>query len=60
MAVGETAPRGGDRFIVDSSDSEWQMNLTSLAKGELLLSRATYRQPVKILFPLPACFQPEG
>jgi hypothetical protein len=29
-------------------------NVTRLTKGELLLSHAVFRQPVKINFPLPA------
>lgn len=32
-------------------------NITRLAKGELLLSHAVFRQPVKIIFPKPAYWQ---
>jgi len=35
-------------------DPDVKANLTRLAKGELLLSHAIYRQPVKIEFPMPA------
>jgi len=42
------------RFLRD----DIKMNLTRLAKGELLVSHAIYRQPVKVIFPLPAYFQP--
>ncbi len=42
------------RFLPD----ELKSSLTRLAKGELLLSHAIYRQPVKIAFPLPAYKQP--
>lgn len=31
-----------------------KMNLTRLGKGELVMSHAVYRQPVKIAFPKPA------
>lgn len=40
-------------------DDELKMSVTRLSKGELLLSHAVYRQPVKIIFPLPAYKQPE-
>ena len=40
-------------------DDELKMNVTRLIKGELLLSHAIYRQPVKIIFPMPAYKQPE-
>ena len=30
------------------------MNLTRLGKGELIVTHAVYRQPVKIVFPRPA------
>ena len=40
-------------------DDELKMSVTRLAKGELLLSHAVYRQPVKIIFPKPAYKQPE-
>jgi len=32
-------------------------NITRLEKGELVISHATYRQPVKIVFPKPAYLQ---
>jgi hypothetical protein len=35
-------------------DNELKLNVTRLSKGELLLSHAIYRQPVKIIFPWPA------
>ena len=35
-------------------DKEIKNNVTRLSKGELLLSHAIYRQPVKIIFPEPA------
>jgi len=35
-------------------DPDVKANLTRLAKGELLLSHAVYRQPVKVMFPMPA------
>ncbi|MDE3089429.1 MAG: ATP-binding protein, partial [Chloroflexota bacterium] len=35
-------------------DPDVKMNLTRLTKGELVLSHAVYRQPVKIKFPKPA------
>jgi len=38
------------RFI----DQDISMAVTRLAKGELLISHAVYRQPVRILFPRPA------
>jgi len=40
-------------------DSEIKTNVTRLEKGELLLSHAIYRQPVKIKFPWPAFRQQE-
>jgi hypothetical protein len=40
-------------------DNEIKANVTRLAKGELLLSHAIYRQPVKIIFPKPAFKQQE-
>ena len=42
------------RFLGD----DIKMNMTRLAKGELLVSHAIYRQPVKVVFPLPAYRQP--
>jgi hypothetical protein len=41
-------------------DKDIRSNVTRLAKGELLLSHAVYRQPVKIVFPRPAYWQPEA
>jgi DNA helicase HerA-like ATPase len=41
-------------------DKEIRSNVTRLDKGELLLSHAVYRQPVKIVFPRPAYWQPEA
>lgn len=35
-------------------DQDLKMSLTRLKKGELLLSHAIFRQPVKIIFPKPA------
>jgi hypothetical protein len=35
-------------------DNELKMNVTRLRKGELLLSHAVYRQPIKMKFPKPA------
>jgi len=35
-------------------DPDVKLNVTRLGKGELLLSHATYRQPVRIVFPRPA------
>lgn len=35
-------------------DDELKMSMTRLGKGELLISHAVYRQPVKIIFPKPA------
>ncbi|MBA7611660.1 hypothetical protein ES703_18888 [subsurface metagenome] len=40
-------------------DREIRSNVTRLSKGELLLSHAVYRQPVKIIFPRPAYRQQE-
>jgi hypothetical protein len=40
-------------------DPSIKMNLTRLSKGELLLSHAVFRQPVKIVFPKPA-YRQEG
>jgi hypothetical protein len=36
------------------------MAVTRLAKGELLISHAVYRQPVKVVFPLPAYRQEQA
>jgi len=44
------------RFLGD----DIKMNMTRLTKGELLVSHAIYRQPVKVIFPLPAYRQPGG
>jgi len=35
-------------------DDDLKLNVTRLGKGELLLSHAIYRQPVKVVFPYPA------
>jgi hypothetical protein len=43
------------RFLGD----DIKLNMTRLAKGELLVSHAIYRQPVKVIFPLPAYKQPD-
>lgn len=40
-------------------DNEIKNNVTRLSKGELLLSHAVYREPVKIIFPKPAFKQRE-
>ncbi|MBT9148247.1 MAG: hypothetical protein DDT32_02018 [Syntrophomonadaceae bacterium] len=40
-------------------DREIKSNVTRLSKGELLISHAVYRQPVKIIFPRPAYRQQE-
>jgi len=40
-------------------DNEIKNNVTRLSKGELLLSHAIYRQPVKIIFPRPVFKQQE-
>jgi hypothetical protein len=40
-------------------DKEIRSNVTRLSKGELLLSHAVYRQPVKIVFPRPTYWQQE-
>jgi DNA helicase HerA-like ATPase len=40
-------------------DNEIKSNVTRLSKGELLLSHAVYRQPVKVIFPRPAFRQQE-
>lgn len=40
-------------------DNEIKSNVTRLSKGELLLTHAVYRQPVKVIFPKPAYKQQE-
>lgn len=40
-------------------DNEIKNNVTRLSKGELLLSHAIYRQPVKVIFPKPVFQQQE-
>lgn len=40
-------------------DNEIKANVTRLSKGELLLSHAVYRQPVKVIFPKPPFKQQE-
>jgi DNA helicase HerA-like ATPase len=60
--VGNTATqiigRSGSAEISQSTyrflDPGVKMNLTRLVKGEVLLSHAIYRQPVKLIFPKPA------
>ena len=41
-------------------DPEIRSNATRLSKGELLLSHAIYRQPIKIIFPKPVFKQQEA
>lgn len=41
-------------------DDDIKMNMTRLTKGELLVSHAIYRQPVRIVFPMPAYRQPSA
>lgn len=41
-------------------DQDIRMATTRLAKGELLLSHAVYRQPVKVIFPMPAYKQEQA
>jgi DNA helicase HerA-like ATPase len=41
-------------------DQEIRMAVTRLAKGELLVSHAVYRQPVKVIFPKPAYRQEQS
>ncbi|MBW1973116.1 MAG: ATP-binding protein, partial [Deltaproteobacteria bacterium] len=40
-------------------DQDIKSNITRFSKGELLLSHAVYRQPIKIIFPKPAFRQQE-
>ncbi|MGQ9523801.1 MAG: ATP-binding protein, partial [Armatimonadota bacterium] len=40
-----------------SLDPAVKGNVTRLEKGELLLNHAIFRQPVKIIFPMPAYLQ---
>ena len=35
-------------------DQELKLSVTRLAKGELLMQHAIFRQPVKVIFPMPA------
>jgi len=55
--------RSGSSEIMSSDygflDKEIKSNITRLSKGELLLSHAVYRQPIKIIFPKPA-FKQQG
>jgi len=55
--------RSGSSEVMQSGykflDAEIKSNVTRLNKGELLLSHAVYRQPVKIIFPKPAYKQQE-
>lgn len=41
-------------------DQDIRSAVTRLAKGELLISHAIYRQPVKIIFPMPAYMQEQS
>jgi uncharacterized protein len=41
-------------------DQDIRSNVTRLAKGELLISHAIYRQPIKVIFPKPAYRQEQG
>lgn len=41
-------------------DQDIRMTVTRLAKGELLISHAIYRQPVKVIFPRPAYKQEQS
>ena len=41
-------------------DQDIRMAVTRLTKGELLISHAVYRQPVKVIFPLPAYRQEQA
>ncbi len=55
--------RTGSTELADASyrtlDSNVRQSLTRLEKGELLLSHATFRQPIKVRFPRPA-YKREG
>ncbi len=59
LAIGRT----GSSELSDSAyrmlDAAVKANITRLEKGELLISHATFRQPVKIRFPRPA-YRQEG
>lgn len=50
--------RTGSTELADAAyralDADVRLSLTRLEKGELLLSHATFRQPVKVRFPRPA------
>lgn len=54
--------RSGSAELADQCyrflDPDVRMNITRLKQGELVLSHAIYRQPVKITFPKPAYRQP--
>jgi len=56
--------RSGSSEVMSSDygflDKEIKSNVTRLSKGELLLSHAVYRQPVKVIFPKPAFRQQEA
>lgn len=41
-------------------DQDIRGAVTRLAKGELLISHAIYRQPIKVIFPMPAYKQEQG
>ncbi len=53
--------RAGSAELADSAyralDPEVKANITRLQKGELVLSHAIYRQPIKIIFPRPTYHQ---
>ena len=55
--------RSGSSEVMSSDygflDKEIKSNTTRFSKGELLLSHAVYRQPIKIIFPKPAFKQQE-
>jgi DNA helicase HerA-like ATPase len=56
--------RSGSSEVMQSDykflDDDIKSNVTRLAKGELLLTHAVYRQPVKIIFPRPSFKQQKG
>jgi hypothetical protein len=41
-------------------DQDIRSAVTRLSKGELLISHAIYRQPIKVIFPMPAYKQEQG
>lgn len=52
--IGRTGSTELSESVYRFLDPDIKRNLTRLKKGELLLSHAIYRQPVKIIFPKPA------